>query len=169
MRVLANEEISATLKELECRFLADGVADRELELLSKLAIIELGGWVEERFDEIVVEYVQRKLTDNEEMDRIRKEVIDKVYGFDYDSDIRPMIERVIGSVNYCVIKANLIHSGGYFILKSVLGELRHERNRVAHTHWMGVTRKLAAPSSVINWLKRIYPHINDIEKCIRNM
>lgn len=169
MRTLLNEEIYSTLRELESRYSADGVSDRELELLSKLAIIELGGWVEERIDEIVYEYVQRRLSDAEEIDRIKKEVIDKVYGFDYEADIRPMIEHVVGSVNYCLIKTELMHSGGYFILKSILGTLKHERNRVAHTHWTGVTRKLAAPSSTINWLNGIYRYVCDIEKCIKNM
>lgn len=155
MQNLRQEEIYKTLTEIERRYAA-GPDVRELECLSKIALIELGGWVEEKIDEILIAYIERHVKDVNEVSRIKKEVVAPVYGFEFDKNLEPLLEHVLGVAMYARIKHGLQKRGHYLNLKSVLGDLAVFRNRAAHTHWEGVSRQYRAPSTALNWLNRIY-------------
>ena len=169
---LTEQEIYKTISLLVRRYnraekLQSRYTNVELECLSKMAIMELGGWIECKIDAILADYIKRKITDEEERERVNKNIIKHVYGFNYKNDIRPLCERVLGCAQVWMFHKRLENTGRLLELTSELGNIECMRNIAAHTNWDGITRTFDAPSTTLLRLKRIYPIISWIEREIK--
>ena len=120
-------------------------------LYSKLALMELCGWIEETFDALLIDYVKRTVPVQTLQTTICDEIIDKVYGFRYKQDFRPLMEKIIGASKFQKVMLQLRKKRQRDeILKHELSELSKERNRAAHTHWRaGITPIFKAPTQTI--------------------
>ena len=156
--------IYKTLRNLDLRF--EGLSNRkkatqktseDMELCAKAAVIELGGWIEVSVDEVLINYTTRKIADPDELKRIRKDVIDKVYGFDYTRNFRPLMERILGIDLYNRMINPYAQDGRLQRLQAELSTIKPHRNTAAHTNWTGATKNFEAPSVIINRLRTIYP------------
>ena len=138
----------------------------KLELLSKLAVLELSGWIETTIDQILVEYVSRKICDSDEQGRIRRNIIDRVYGFDLERNVWPLFERVLGVVNCKSMRTKLENTRGYDSFASDITTVHSLRRRQAHTCCAGpeVTRQIVAPSTTWGYFQNIYPIIQRIKR-----
>src|SRR3990172_2581821 len=66
---------------------------------SKLAILELCGWIEESMDDIIREYAKKYLKEQSNINSIN-DTIRKTSGFDYNEHFREkMLIRLIGLIN----------------------------------------------------------------------
>ena len=148
-------------------------ADSSLEaaLYSKLAIIELSGWVEETIDLILKDYLIRTVNDFALRNTIEQEIIQRVYGFKYKDYYRPLMERILGANRFQYIISHLERTDSRNSrLQSILSELSSRRDRAAHTYFQqGITACFDAPSWTINQLHHILPIFKSIEKMVKKM
>lgn len=100
-------------------------------LLSKLAILELCGWLEVEFDRLIRLVEAGRLNDS---DWVEKNVIEKTNGFSYNGHWRPMLCKVVGEVFTRRVEQamEVAHPTELDQLKSLLGQLWKDRCSFAH-------------------------------------
>ena len=143
----------------------------EAALYSKLAIIELSGWIEETIDIILKDYLIRTVNDHTIRNTIEQEIIQRVYGFKYKDYYRPLMERILGASRFQYITLKLEHTNARNSrLQNVLSELTKRRDQAAHTHFQqGITACFDSPSWTINQFDCILPIFRSIERMVKNM
>jgi hypothetical protein len=125
--------IENNLKELD-RWYNEILGESERpKFLSKLATLELCGWLENRMDSIV--YKVGELVGLEDT-WIRKNVIDSVNGFDYEKHLRKMLSKIVGESGVVHLEACFEQScpGKLDELKGAVSALWTTRCSLAHTH-----------------------------------
>lgn len=140
-------EITKTLDLLD-RYYLENQSNKNALLYSKLAVLELCGWIEEAMDDVVQRSCKRKIKD----ERFRKEVdlfIKNTYGFEYQKHFRPMVVQVIGYSNFAKVERK-IDALKLEQFLSALANLKNFRHQLAHTHSKGVTASIPAPSVIKN-------------------
>lgn len=133
---------------------------------SKLAILELCGWIEESMDDIVRRCAVRCLRAEANRKFVEKEVIKKTYGFDYDTHFRRMLGRVIGISNVEKLEGRLdpsVHAK--FV--ATLSTLKVSRDSEAHTHLKGATKVLNAPSVTLSQFEDVYKGLKAYDHVLR--
>ena len=131
---------------------------------SKLALLELCGWLEAVQDEIVLSYGQSRLTEEKNLKFLEKTIVGKTFGFDYKSQFRFMLIKVIGLTKVETIENELKTEGTFPILVSQLGSLYSLRNRAAHTTIAGVMPIYNAPSTMLTYLNHLHPILCELEQ-----
>lgn len=135
---------------------------------SKLAIIELCGWIEESMDDMIRILAKSYLKEKNNLDYVDDPVIKLTHGFDYNGDLRNMLMRLIGVINIEKLE-NSVDVNKFHIMKSTLGSLKQCRDVQAHTHVKGTTQRIDSPSLTLNRFQKIYEGLKDVELCIRQM
>lgn len=134
---------------------------------SKLAILELCGWIEESMDNIIKAFTKH-LNKPANQKFVEEQVIEPTYGFEYHRHFRAMLIQVIGVISVERLEANL-NQTKFDLMKSALGSLKKSRNDLAHTHVKDTTVRIDAPSITQNRFQIVYDGLKDIESCIRKM
>ena len=138
-------------------------------LYSKLAILELCGWIEDTMDGIVRKCVIRRIKDPAIRERINEKVIEVTYGFHYNRHFRQMLVYVIGEISMLKIERNL-DPKKFQGLQSTLGGLRKSRDIQAHTHLRGRNNKrLDSPLVTRANFDRVYDGLVDFERKLRDL
>jgi len=124
------------------------------KLLSKIALIELCGWLEEWMDDAVRQVNQSTLND---ADWVEKNIIKQTHGFHYDKHFRPMLCSVLGEHTIRGIENGFEqrHGGDLELICSTLGILWKLRCDLAHADLAAHQRaqiNIHAPS----WTKNQY-------------
>lgn len=140
----------------------------EALLYSKLAIIELCGWIEESMDDIVKEYANIKLNNIDNINFLDDEIIGKNYGFEYDKHFRKMLMQVIGIVGLETLEKN-VNKNKLQRMKSSLGTLKGPRNTESHTYIKGTTRTIDAPSVTKRKLMDVYEGLKNFEAELKKL
>lgn len=144
--------VTSTLQALEVWYKEpSGNLDRP-KLLSKLAILELCGWLEVEFDRLIRLVEVGRLNDP---DWINKNVIEKTNGFSYNGHWRPMLCKVVGEVFARRVEQAMetAHPAELDQLKSLLGQLWKDRCSFAHADMntnIAAQQTFNAPSWTIN-------------------
>ncbi|MFZ3167353.1 MAG: hypothetical protein WA130_07035 [Candidatus Methanoperedens sp.] len=156
------EPIETLIRELEKLY--DAPADQKhKDFYSKLALIELCGWLEISMDEIVKGYSTTKLVETKNQENFKKEIIDKTYGCDYKDHLRPMLINLIGLKGIETLEATLKEDGVFQILVAQLGSLWSLRGTAAHTTIVGVTITYQSPSAMKKYLDSLHPILTTLE------
>lgn len=135
---------------------------------SKLAMLELCGWIEESMDDIIQRCANRILRNRSLNQKVKKNIIEPNSGFQYKNNFIKMLTSLIGYIN--VIKLERILDGyRKDRLLSALNSLKTIRNSHAHTHLKGVTRQVDAPHIAMTYFKNVYPGLQDIENKLKIM
>lgn len=138
---------------------------KEQELYSKIALLELCGWLEVTLDEIVKNYALNaeapKLTKSNNVKYLEEIIIGKTYGFKYDENFKPILIRTIGIIGF--EKLEIKCESELQRLKSVFGTIQKERDIAAHTSMAGVMRSYDSPSTIKSKLNQIYLLLEKIE------
>ena len=79
--MIARSYILANLKTLDRKYNM-ATSTRDSLFYSKLAILELCGWIEESMDDIVLRCACRHLTDIDNITFVKRQIIKRNYGFD---------------------------------------------------------------------------------------
>lgn len=138
--------------------------DLDLPILySKIAIIELGGWVEEVRD-YFAEKLLNKLFMNLEFDT-PSNIIGRVSGFDYPYFKDQVFQVLVGMHGVAEIESRL-DIDTHVNLKSNLGTLWAKRNCCAHRSLDGTMEKIQAPSTTIKQFNHIKKGLDDIDKSL---
>lgn len=143
--MVAKTYIAENLRQIEHLFNSSVSVQKSL-FYSKLAVIELCGWIEMSMDDIVLRLSSRRLSEPINHKYIEKDVVRRTYGFDYDFHFLPMIEAVIGRHGIEQMNARLDNS---LIPPHVasLSALKIARNKLAHQYIKGTTLVIDAPSA----------------------
>ena len=153
--------ITSTINELDSLYNANSA---QATYFSKLALIELCGWIEQTMDSIILDYATLKLSNPQNITFVEKNIVNNTYGFHYESHFRPMLMKVVGIIKLELIETALQSTGEFATLCSQLGTLKSNRDRVAHTTITGITHSYDSPSRIKNYLSVIHPILVKFEK-----
>lgn len=161
--MLPKQPIKDLLDELKTLY--DSTTDTNHKVYySKLALMELCGWIELCIDEILENYIDTKLSLATNLNLAKTIYVKQTYGFEYDKNLRPLLIKIIGLINVEKVEDLLDFEGGTFtLLKSQLNNLVSLRNAAAHTTIVGVTHTYQAPHSMLINLNNIYNHLSKLE------
>lgn len=161
--MISDTNIKTTLTELDVLYNAQPL---QAQYFSKLALLELCGWLELTMDCIVKDCAGAKLTEESNKTFVENKVVGKTHGFHYDDHFRPMLMRLVGLIQLEQIELPLITSGDLSMLESQLGSLNSARGRAAHTHINGTTLTYEAPSRITQYLSALYPILQRFEAAL---
>lgn len=165
--MIARSYIENNLKQLDRLY--DQASTHKKELYySKLAMLELCGWIEESMDDIVQKCANRVLKIRSNRVHIAKKVIKPTYGFEYERHFKKMLINVVGLMSIEVIETK-VDPTKYARLTSTLGNLKAARDRQAHTHLKGATRTVDAPSVTLRYFLYVYEGLVDFDNNLRAM
>ena len=144
--------VDTTLKELDAWFNEPNQSGDRPKLLSKLATLELCGWIEGEFDRLAFLAESGRLNDP---DWVRKYVVSKTSGFQYDNHWRPMLSRLVGEVFARRVEVSMeaAFPGDLDRLRSLLGTLWKIRCDYAHANMaahIAAQQTFQAPSWCLN-------------------
>lgn len=144
--------IAVTLRQLDTWFNEPSQGGDRPKLLSKLATLELCGWIEGEFDRLVLLAENNRLNDQ---DWVRTQVISKTSGFQYDNHWRLMLSKLVGEVFARRIESKMETDfpGDLDRLKSLLGTLWKKRCDFAHADMVANVasqQTFQAPSWALN-------------------
>lgn len=111
---------------------------------SKLALLELGGWIEISLDEIFYREVKFRMSNTSYIKEM-KGSIKKNSGFAYEFNIRKVLIQLIGHHGIELLESNM-NAATFIRFKAELISLRNSRNSEAHVYIKGTTRSIDAPS-----------------------
>ena len=135
--------------------------------LSKLAVIEYCGWIEETMDAIIGSYAQGKLKTSAFRESLNKK-IESTHGFQYKKHFRPMLVHVLGIIRCEKIQKSLDQNGDLATLKSELDTFTEHRNRAAHTHVNRVLTTYPSPSVTLGSFNTVYPILKRVYTMRKN-
>lgn len=164
--MIAKSYIKSTLEELN-QLYNSASSQKKAIYFSKLAVLELCGWIEEVFDDIIIRHSKRNLRLPVNKLYTQERIVNPNYGFDYKKNIRPMFIGLIGLIQMEKLEKELEKTGKITLLKSYLGSLRVTRNKAAHTHLRGVTVTYNAPSQTLGDFHRICTILEIIDSELR--
>jgi hypothetical protein len=95
--MIALSYITNSLDELD-KLYNKATSKKQAIYYSKLATLELCGWVEDTVDDIILMHSNRKLKESPNRTYIKKDVIQRTFGFQYKQHIRPMLIAVLGII-----------------------------------------------------------------------
>ncbi|MDV4177686.1 hypothetical protein R1521_04065 [Rhizobium brockwellii] len=123
--------VAATLASLQIWYSEPSQGTERPQLLSKLAILELCGWLEHWIDDLVLEVAQHCICTQDFVEKIIK----NTNGFHYDMHIKGMLSKLIGEHQFMVgeYRMETTHPGELQNIKSMLGQLWKTRCSYAHS------------------------------------
>jgi len=130
---------------------------------SKLALIELCGWIEETMDDIVLRCAKRCLKSPANQKFIKDEIIKPNSNFQYEA-FRKMLMIVIGLATLEKIEKKSEKTDKISTLKGYLGNLKKSRNLAAHSHTKGTLTTYDAPSETKYNFDRIYALLTELSR-----
>ncbi len=112
---------------------------------SKLAVIELCGWIEMSMDDIVLRLAAKHLREEKNRTYIKKDIVKRTYGFDYEQHFLPMVEAIVGRRGIEQMNSRLDNTL-ILPLTGALSALKTARNQLAHQYIKGTMLVIDAPS-----------------------
>ena len=118
---------------------------KEARFYSKLAILELSGWVEDSIDALLQDLADKKPLANETRKRFNS-AVKSTRGFGYENHFLELLHKVIGIIDTGEVEENINNkaAGTLENFKSTLNTLYASRNRLAHTFSQETQEKLIA-------------------------
>lgn len=162
------QPIEDLLRELETLYNNSPDPNHQI-YYSKLALLELCGWLEIVFDEIALTYATAKLADAQNIELLEKEIVGKVYGCTYKEHFRSMLIRIIGITKVETFENTLRGLGILQILIDQPSSLWAIRKRAAHTTVAGVTPSFQTPSTMRTYLNSLHPILTTVETELNNI
>lgn len=164
--MIARTYILKNLKIIE-RLYADSKSQHETLMYSKLAILELCGWIEESMDSIINVTLLKKLREERNKDYLRKQVIKRQKGFDYEDNFRRTLIGAIGLIRLEKLERK-INQPKFTKMTAALDALKTRRDDEAHTY-LKITRTLDAPSVTRSRFQDVYDGLKSIETLLKRM
>lgn len=147
------------------------------ELLCKTAILELCGWLEEFFDNLILKYSNQlyndlfhsefsnSTTSSIDCNKKVKDEIDSIYGLSYKNHLRKLLILSIGIPTLLIIEEK-VGTQDIERLSTELGILHKQRNELAHNSYPKIIqhKTLDAPSVTLQKLNSVYPILVKLEE-----
>ncbi len=165
--MIARTYIESNLTQLNKLYIA-AITHKSKLYYSKLAMLELCGWIEESMDDIIQMCANRLLKLQTTKKHVINQIIKPNYGFEYKKHFIKMLSSVIGFVNIERLEKKLDPLKNARLL-SALGSLKTIRHAEAHTHLKGVTRHVDSPSIALNLFSQVFDGLKDIEAKLKTI
>jgi hypothetical protein len=119
---MVRKMVQATLAQLQTWYVDPSQGGDRPKLISKMATIELCGWLEGQLDRIVFSSEDGRLNDPK---WLQDSVLTRNNGFTYNEHLRPMLCKLIGEILVRKVEAEMEEQspGNLDQLKSILGTL----------------------------------------------
>lgn len=163
--MIARSYVMTNLKKLD-RLYNGARSAKESLFYSKLALLELCGWIEESMDDVVLRCSVRCVNEPSNRKYVRDAIVKRTHGFDYERHFREMLVRLVGLVEVERVEKR-VDPVKQARLKAALQALITVRNAEAHTHLKGVTKQINAPSVAIGQFSDVYDGLEDYDRVIR--
>jgi len=160
--MIAKSYIESNLNEIERQF-NKSRSQKEPLYFSKLAVLELCGWLEISIDDLVCRAVRKRVKDARVFASFEESVVNPVYGFHYKRHFRKMLCGAVGEITMHEIETNMDQLKRQQ-LESELNALSVNRNSLAHTYLKGVTQNIDGPSRTIARFQITYNCLKEFEK-----
>lgn len=158
--------IHKTLKELDRLFTKETDPKKQL-FYSKLALMELCGWIEVTMDNIIEGVCKKNITNPEHIKKIQNE-IKRNYNFHYEDNFKKMLAQVIGLSSIEKIEKQATQQK-LFTLKATLTSLKTPRNAAAHTFIKGTSMTIDAPSMTLANFIILFDGFKDFKDTMKTM
>ena len=167
--MIRKTQIQSNLNQIEKLYqkYMSGRRGRRGEYFSKLAIIEVCGWIEESMDNIVRGCANKHLKEPKNL-RSVENLVNRTYGFHYEDNFRDMLIHIIGIIKLEILE-QIFDQHKFTQMISSLNVLKQRRNELAHTYIKGTTPTIDAPSWTERRFQYVYEGLKDIESCINKM
>jgi hypothetical protein len=154
------------LKDLD-RGYNQSTSHKKATYYSKLALIELCGWIEESMDDVVLRCAKRNLKSPSALKLVEDAVIKNCYGFTYKKHFRHMLVQVIGLTGVERVET-MVDPAIDSQFRSDLGNLKVARDAEAHMHLKGFTRSIDAPSLNLARFNSLYTGLKEYDRVIKD-
>lgn len=162
--MLTKSYIQDNLKSLDTKYKKSKSLKDNL-FFSKLAILELCGWLEESMDGIFESYAKKHIKSKQNLGTIRG-TIKHNSGFAYERNFKGILIKLIGIVVFERLEKD-IDSAKLVLFTSTLSSLKIKRDSEAHTHIKGVTKSIDSPSMTISHFTKLYDGLLEFEKALK--
>jgi hypothetical protein len=162
--MIEKTEILKNLKWLETRYNQSKSARAHL-LYSKLAIIEICGWLEMTIDDVITRCAKRCIKHTENLKEISR-LIKSTHGFTYDQHFRKLLVHIIGFYNFEKME-KAIDQKKLADFQASLLHLSPNRKVEAHTYIKGTQKKIDGPTKTAAHFNKLYVGLLEIEKWLR--
>jgi len=166
VKVLAKTYISANLRGIETLY-NSATSPRKSLFYSKLAILELCGWIEVSMDRMVECSASRNLKNRVNIVGVGSR-IKRTYGFDYERHFRELVVSVIGLKSVEKVERSLDVTK-FSRLTAALTALKTNRDNQAHTYIKGTTLILDAPSLTRTRFEDVYEGLSNFDNTMRKL
>lgn len=139
--------IQSTLNDLDRLFRKEKKVTKQV-FYSKLALMELCGWIEITMDKIIEKLLKKQLSDTKHI-KVVEDAIRFNSNFNYDKNFKPLLVHIIGFKSIEVIEKR-VDQQKFIKMKAALVYLKKPRNSAAHTFIKGMTLTLDAPSVILS-------------------
>lgn len=165
--MIVKGDILTNLSELD-RAYTRATDPKQSLYLSKLAVLELCGWIEMSMDDMILCHSRRKLRLPANKKIAEKEIVNRTYGFEYDRHFRAMLMKTIGLVACERIEAK-IDASVLVKFSAQLESLKTVRNSLAHTYLgkTGTTTTIDAPSATRARIADLYDGLKAYDGALR--
>ena len=163
--MIAYTYIEKNLKALDIRYRSPQTSTRDAYFASKLAILELCGWIEESMDDCILRASIRVLG-NERNRKLLKDKVRKTHGFEYEHHFMSMMVQLVGLWGF----ERICKSVDTAVQTRFLNELKilkDRRNALAHTYTRGVTQHYDAPSVTLGRFGNVRAGLQAYDSAIR--
>ena len=130
--MISKTYIQTNLQNLDAAYQRAG-GNKLSYYLSKLAILELCGWIEMSMDDVIQRHCNRQLSEAANRKYVENDIIKRNYGFDYQYNFRAMLIRLVGLVQVEQIEAQT-NAVTHALFETNLTSLKTLRNGLAHTY-----------------------------------
>lgn len=162
--MISDDGLLNTLTELDVYYNSAGTSSEGQICASKLALLELCGWVEEAIDSVFVSYVI-----SSEISSIRKDEfineLERVFGIGVKK-LNAIAKLAIGAHGLSIIDGKMDMTGDMDILCDKLKLLKGKRDLAAHRSISGTMDTYSAPSDIKNEFAIIKSTLERLEECL---
>lgn len=159
--------IAKNLQQIDRLYLQSSSVQNGL-FFSKLATLELCGWIEISMDEIVCSLSNRLVKDSRNRKFFQKQVMKQVHGFDYEQHFRKMLIALVGLHGVESIEKK-VDPALFHPMCAALNNLKPYRDKHAHEYIKGTTLQLDAPSKTLSMFNAVHAGLVDIDKVLKSI
>eukprot|EP01047_Picozoa_sp_COSAG01_P044584 COSAG01_NODE_4044_length_5408_cov_1.746468_7_plen_167_part_00 len=161
--MIPRKQIETGLKNLDQLYNTSmaGADPTEPIYYSKLAVLELTGWIEESFDIIAYRAIKNELT-TVKFSNIAQDAVKKNSGFNFDNNFLTMLQKLIGVVECERLHEYLDSDGTLARLRAELNAVFKQRCKAAHVNIARTTVAFDAPSVSLGRLRIVYPILREM-------
>jgi hypothetical protein len=138
---------------------------KKVILFSKLALLELCGWIETTMDSIINENAKKRNLDPEDEKFIRGKVT-RTYSFEYIK-FRDLVILLIGVKKTKLLETSM--NNNFVLMEAKLNELFTKRCKLAHTHSDRTTKIIDSPQIMKSDFNDLLKYLKEYERKLKRI